>query len=32
MAEQTLKPLGGMWPAQAVNVALDIDEFTIGDV
>ena len=32
MAEQTLKPLGGMWPAQAVNVALDVDEFDLDDV
>ena len=32
MAEQTLKPIGGMWPAQAVNVALDVDEFNLDDV
>ncbi len=32
MAEHTLKPIGGMWPAQAVNVALDVDEFNLDDV
>jgi predicted nucleotidyltransferase len=32
MAEQTLKPIGGMWPTQAVNVALDVDEFNLDDV
>lgn len=32
MAEATLKPLGGMWPAEAVNVALDVDEFDLDDV
>jgi hypothetical protein len=32
MAEQTLEPIGGMWPAQAVNVALGVDEFSLDDV
>lgn len=32
LAERTMEPLGGLWPAQAVNVALNADEFNLEDV
>jgi predicted nucleotidyltransferase len=32
MAQRTMEPIGGMWPPQAVNVALNADEFDLEDV